>query len=227
MKRIVGIATVALVVLALPAGASAWLTTQKSEAVAISCGEADFKVSSEKAATFIYKVKQDGVQIEEGNVAVDAGTKEEIVTIGVHATDGTQHTIAVTFGEASISALFVNCAPPSATKGEPGPTGPAGPQGATGATGPQGENGKGTTGPTGATGSDGSKGMSGPSGSTGPQGGNGVTGPGGPSGATGPAGSKGEQGPTGATGPQGVTGATRTRRLTGARWDNRRDRLQG
>jgi len=114
---------------------------------------------------------------------------------------------------------------PTGATGAPGLIGPQGPVGPTGATGPTGGAGpagvvgnQGTVGPTGITGPTGPSGPVGPEGSPGDTGARGVTGPTGIPGPPGVPGSEGPPGPygaTGATGPTGPTGATGPVGLTG------------
>lgn len=134
MKRMC-CAAVALVALAAPTVSTAAFGPPKPEATLLSCGEADFLVSSEVDPTYTYTVVQDGTKIEEGSLTLNAGTKKEIITIGVRATSDSPHFITVTFGGVSISALFLHCGPENGPAGEAGPRGPAGPQGAQGPAG--------------------------------------------------------------------------------------------
>lgn len=149
MKRMC-CAAVALVALAAPAVAAAEFGPPKPEATLLSCGEADFLVSSNVDPTYTYTVVQDGTKIEEGSVTVNEGAKKEIITIGVRATNDSPHFITVTFGGVSISALFVHCGPAAGAAGEAGARGAAGPQGAQG--------------PAGAAGPAGTAGVKGPAG---------------------------------------------------------------
>lgn len=136
-------AAIAVLALLAPAGAGAAVINSGSqpEAKVLSCGEADFLVSSEVDPTYTYTVTQDGVKIEEGSVTVNAGSKKLIISIGVRATDDSAHLMTVTFGGVSISALFVHCGPVAGAKGVMGPEGPAGPAGANGPAGASGSNG--------------------------------------------------------------------------------------